>query len=138
MGDGSFFRYPGGILHTKSWSVDGQHFYIGSANFDWRSLTHVKELGIAAFNCPCLGDDLKKLLEIYWRMGAPGAKIPKQWDDDLSTAANHQSPMSIMQPSGSQAIYISVSDENISYYFIQFRHLLQASRRVDVNMISMQ
>lgn len=32
-----------GILHTKLWVVDGQHFYVGSANFDWRSLTQVRE-----------------------------------------------------------------------------------------------
>ena len=31
-----------GILHTKLWLVDNKHFYVGSANFDWRSLTQVK------------------------------------------------------------------------------------------------
>ncbi len=31
----------GGILHTKLWVVDSKHFYIGSANMDWRSLTQV-------------------------------------------------------------------------------------------------
>ena len=30
-----------GILHTKMWVVDGKHFYLGSANMDWRSLTQV-------------------------------------------------------------------------------------------------
>ena len=30
-----------GVLHTKLWLVDGRHFYIGSANMDWRSLTQV-------------------------------------------------------------------------------------------------
>lgn len=30
-----------GILHTKLWVVDGKHFYVGSANMDWRSLTQV-------------------------------------------------------------------------------------------------
>lgn len=30
-----------GILHTKAWTVDGKHLYVGSANFDWRSLTQV-------------------------------------------------------------------------------------------------
>ena len=31
----------GGILHTKLWIVDAEHFYVGSANMDWRSLTQV-------------------------------------------------------------------------------------------------
>lgn len=30
-----------GVLHTKFWVVDQTHFYIGSANMDWRSLTQV-------------------------------------------------------------------------------------------------
>lgn len=30
-----------GVLHTKMWIVDKKHIYIGSANFDWRSLTQV-------------------------------------------------------------------------------------------------
>lgn len=40
-----------GVLHTKFWIADGQHFYIGSANMDWRSLTQVKELGVLVKNC---------------------------------------------------------------------------------------
>ena len=35
-----------GIIHTKLWVVDRKHFYVGSANMDWRSLTQV---------CYCLG-----------------------------------------------------------------------------------
>lgn len=31
----------GGVLHTKLWIIDRTHFYIGSANMDWRSLTQV-------------------------------------------------------------------------------------------------
>ena len=30
-----------GILHTKLWIADNLHFYVGSANTDWRSLTEV-------------------------------------------------------------------------------------------------
>ncbi|KAL5008642.1 hypothetical protein ScPMuIL_014223 [Solemya velum] len=35
-----------GILQTKMWLIDRQHFYVGSANFDWRSLRQIKELGV--------------------------------------------------------------------------------------------
>ena len=31
-----------GILHTKLWVADSKHFYVGSANMDWRSLTQVQ------------------------------------------------------------------------------------------------
>lgn len=35
----------GGVLHTKLWIADRKHFYTGSANSDWRSLTQVHDLG---------------------------------------------------------------------------------------------
>ncbi|CAJ0588238.1 unnamed protein product [Cylicocyclus nassatus] len=101
--------YPGGILHTKSWAVDGKHMYVGSANFDWRSLTQVRELGLAVYNCPCLANDLTRLLEIYWEMGAPGAKIPNSWPDSLATPAYHERPTSVPQSKGDQAVYMTAS-----------------------------
>ncbi len=36
----------GGVLHAKYFLVDGQEAYLGSQNFDWRSLTHIQELGM--------------------------------------------------------------------------------------------
>ena len=51
----------GGVLHTKLWISDGKHFYIGSANMDWRSLSQVKELGVLVTNCSCLAKDVTKI-----------------------------------------------------------------------------
>lgn len=39
-----------GILHTKLWIVDGEHFYVGSANMDWRSLTQVSLFSTSPFS----------------------------------------------------------------------------------------
>lgn len=36
----------GGVQHAKYMLVDGRELYLGSANFDWRSLEHIQELGI--------------------------------------------------------------------------------------------
>ncbi len=36
----------GGILHAKYFLVDGRDAFIGSQNFDWRSLEHIQELGV--------------------------------------------------------------------------------------------
>lgn len=41
-----------GIMHQKIWVFDGQHVYLGSANMDWKSIMQVKEMGVAAENCP--------------------------------------------------------------------------------------
>jgi phosphatidylserine/phosphatidylglycerophosphate/cardiolipin synthase-like enzyme len=36
----------GGVLHAKYFLVDGTSAYLGSQNFDWRSLEHIQELGV--------------------------------------------------------------------------------------------
>ena len=36
----------GGVLHAKYFLVDGATTYLGSQNFDWRSLGHIQELGV--------------------------------------------------------------------------------------------
>ena len=42
-----------GILHTKLWIADNLHFYVGSANTDWRSLTEVA-IAICRYNVSVL------------------------------------------------------------------------------------
>lgn len=39
-------RSMGGVLHAKFVVVDEAKSYLGSANFDWRSLDHIHELGV--------------------------------------------------------------------------------------------
>ena len=39
----------GGIMHTKLWVADKKHFYVGSANMDWRSLTQVNNYSCCIF-----------------------------------------------------------------------------------------
>lgn len=53
-----------GVLHTKLWVIDRKHFYLGSANMDWRALTQIKELGVVGFNCPCVAEDLGKIFDV--------------------------------------------------------------------------
>ncbi|XP_025904593.1 phospholipase D3 [Nothoprocta perdicaria] len=88
-------RLTGGVLHTKLWLVDGAHLYIGSANMDWRSLTQVKELGTAVYNCSCLAQDLAKVFEAYWALGVPDATVPVPWPANYSTAFNMERPLEL-------------------------------------------
>eukprot|EP00088_Acartia_fossae_P004470 TRINITY_DN11916_c0_g1_i12.p1 TRINITY_DN11916_c0_g1~~TRINITY_DN11916_c0_g1_i12.p1 ORF type:complete len:505 (-),score=109.62 TRINITY_DN11916_c0_g1_i12:929-2443(-) len=88
-----------GILHTKLWLVDGKHFYVGSANFDWRSLTQVKEVGVLVKNCGCLAKDMAKIWEVYWELGRPGATVPDSWPKQLATTINAKSPLELENPS---------------------------------------
>lgn len=69
----------------------------------------MKELGVAIFNCPCLASDMNKMMEIYWLMGAPKAKLPSRWPISLSTAYNKNSPLSVRLNNHQSAVYFSVS-----------------------------
>lgn len=35
----------GGVLHAKGMILDGERFFLGSQNWDWRALTHIHEFG---------------------------------------------------------------------------------------------
>ncbi|XP_020812470.1 phospholipase D3 [Drosophila serrata] len=87
--------FGGGVLHTKLLIVDEEHFYLGSANMDWRALTQVKEMGVLATNCRALALDVKKIFEAYWILGhTKDSRIPS-WNWNLNTNFNLQSPMKI-------------------------------------------
>jgi len=36
----------GGVQHSKYMVIDGEDTYVGSANFDWRAMEHIQELGL--------------------------------------------------------------------------------------------
>ncbi|XP_025068842.1 phospholipase D3 [Alligator sinensis] len=102
-------RLTKGVLHTKFWVVDGAHIYLGSANMDWRSLTQVKELGAAVYNCSCLARDLGKVFEAYWALGVPDATIPEPWPDSYSTIYNVETPLQLQLNGTPASVYLSSS-----------------------------
>ncbi|CAL8099888.1 unnamed protein product [Calicophoron daubneyi] len=95
-----------GVLHTKLWSVDDRHGYLGSANMDWRSLTEVKELGALFVNCPELVSDLDKIHSAYCVV-ANG--LPDTWPDNLKTGHNHSNPMQISINGIPSSVYFASS-----------------------------
>ncbi|CAH1390970.1 unnamed protein product [Nezara viridula] len=98
-----------GILHTKLWLVDRKVVYVGSANMDWRSLSHVKELGLYMTNCSCLVEDMAKIFEVYWLLATPDSTIPDTWPEDLSTEINKLDPVQIYINGTKSSTYISSS-----------------------------
>ncbi len=42
----NYGQLAGGVQHSKYFIVDGEQIFLGSQNFDWRSLKHIHELGI--------------------------------------------------------------------------------------------
>jgi phosphatidylserine/phosphatidylglycerophosphate/cardiolipin synthase-like enzyme len=61
----------GGVLHAKYFLADGQA-YLGSQNFDWRSLEHIQELGVRTA-VPAVVRALGDVFELDWALASGGA-----------------------------------------------------------------
>ncbi len=64
---------PGGILHAKYILADGDTAYVGSQNFDWRSLKHIHELGLLTTDQGIVGG-AQAIFEQDWKAQALIAK----------------------------------------------------------------
>lgn len=62
----------GGVQHAKYFIVDGREAYLGSQNFDWRSLEHIQELGLRV-RVPEVVRALGAIFEFDWVLAAGGA-----------------------------------------------------------------
>jgi phosphatidylserine/phosphatidylglycerophosphate/cardiolipin synthase-like enzyme len=70
---------PGGIIHAKFFVVDGgKTAYIGSQNFDWRSLKHIHETGLLVSDRKIAGQ-AEAIFRHDWQAWAllqKGKKVP--------------------------------------------------------------
>lgn len=70
-------EHTGGVQHAKYMVVDGHEFYLGSANFDWRALEHIQELGVYV-QSRALTRDLLDLFDYDWALAANEPKpVPR-------------------------------------------------------------
>ncbi|MES1240835.1 MAG: phospholipase D-like domain-containing protein [Acidobacteriota bacterium] len=66
-----FGALGGGVLHAKYFLVDGREVYMGSQNFDWRSLSHIQELGARVVE-PSVARAFSDVFETDWTLAAGG------------------------------------------------------------------
>jgi len=59
-------QLSGGVLHAKYFVVDKREAYVGSQNFDWRSLTHIHETGLR-IRSPLFAAALERIFAADWR-----------------------------------------------------------------------
>lgn len=83
-----------GVLHSKFLIADNESIYVGSSNFDWRSYTQIKEIGIAFTNCRVLADDLDKMFRTY-KLISDSNQLPKSLPEDLETEINIDHPINL-------------------------------------------
>jgi phosphatidylserine/phosphatidylglycerophosphate/cardiolipin synthase-like enzyme len=69
-----------GVLHAKYFVVDGREAYLGSQNFDWRSLKHIHELGLRISETSIV-PQMSAIFEQDWKacenasLGRPAARL---------------------------------------------------------------
>lgn len=97
-----------GVLHTKFLISDNKTFYIGSSNFDWRSYTQIKEIGIQFNNCSELAQDLDKIFQTYSYMAERG-DIPDQLPANFNTAVNIGNPLRLKMDSQDADVFLASS-----------------------------
>ncbi len=65
----------GGVMHAKYLIIDRAAVALGSANFDWRSLLHIHELGLQ-LESPGLAQALSAVFEADWASAGDGSPPP--------------------------------------------------------------
>lgn len=65
-----------GVQHSKYFLVDGRHFFVGSQNFDWTSLEHIRELGVHV-ESPELARSVQQVFDMDWNGSPPPQAPPK-------------------------------------------------------------
>jgi len=79
-----FKKAGGGVQHAKFFIVDGVEVYVGSQNFDWRSLKHIHELGLRLKSSKAAAD-LAIVFEADWALA--GGAEPRRMFAKKSKAA---------------------------------------------------
>ncbi|XP_061690032.1 5'-3' exonuclease PLD3 isoform X1 [Syngnathoides biaculeatus] len=101
----------GGILHTKLLVIDQKHFYLGSANMDWRSLSQVKEMGVAVEDCSCLAQDATRIFDMYWSLSG---SLPPYWPARFTALSSSQDPLHVNFNGVAAKVYFSSAPPQIS------------------------
>jgi len=85
-----FRKIAGGIQHAKFFVVDGREVFVGSQNFDWRSLSQVHELG-ARVKSERAARDFGLIFEGDWAM-ADGAGLKTAFPVKRGSPLNSNNP----------------------------------------------
>lgn len=98
--------YNAGIMHTKFMITDDETLYVGSTNFDWRSMSQVKEMGVHFQGCSTMASDLEKVFQTYKLMSQAHAGVPERLPESMRTSINMYSPF---QLDGKYSMYFAGS-----------------------------
>jgi phosphatidylserine/phosphatidylglycerophosphate/cardiolipin synthase-like enzyme len=75
----------GGVLHAKFFIVDGRELFVGSQNWDWRALEHIRELGVRISH-PSLAQALEAIFEMDWALATEERARPTREEQGTVSA----------------------------------------------------
>jgi phosphatidylserine/phosphatidylglycerophosphate/cardiolipin synthase-like enzyme len=138
------FNEQGGVMHAKYFMVDGQQIFLGSQNFDWRTLNHIHELGVQIKSAK-LTAVVQKIFDLDWQIaGNPGIKFPlslRALGNDL--LINHENPLQMVESnSDTLEIYPTFSYPAVCYPGMsvdqeRILHLIDIAReRIEIQLLS--
>lgn len=130
-------KHMGGVQHAKYFLVDGREAYLGSQNFDWRSLEHIHELGVRVRQAE-VTRALADVFELDWGLAGGAAAKP----DAAKGAGAARFPIEVRQ--GGQAMALTplaspkgwLPDESL-WDLPRLRAMIDGARRsVTVQLLS--
>ncbi|MDD4003618.1 MAG: phospholipase D-like domain-containing protein [Elusimicrobiaceae bacterium] len=99
-------KLSGGVMHAKYFIVDGKDLYVGSQNFDWRSLEQIHELGVR-LSIPEIAANFTDVFNSDWAISQTGAiPAPLPVAKHPITSAN---AVTVSYNGGSVAVYPAFS-----------------------------
>jgi phosphatidylserine/phosphatidylglycerophosphate/cardiolipin synthase-like enzyme len=81
-----------GIIHAKYFVVDSTRAFVGSQNYDWRSLKHIHEMGLAVDDGPVVAQ-VQSVFDHDWAIAGSTNAAPA---DNLKRPAADDSPRSFL------------------------------------------
>lgn len=97
------FDKTGGVQHAKYFVIDRKEAFLGSQNFDWRSLEHIQELGVRV-RSPTIAAALEAVFESDLEertLVAPAASALLVWSGESVRATPVFSPRGALPDEGS-------------------------------------
>jgi phosphatidylserine/phosphatidylglycerophosphate/cardiolipin synthase-like enzyme len=91
----SFGKIAGGVQHSKFFVADGREVYVGSQNFDWRSLSQIHEIG-ARIKSERAARDFGEIFAADWALA--GGAAPSEVFKSPCDKAKTNKPVSAKNP----------------------------------------
>ena len=99
---------------------------MGSANFGTRGVSYTKELGILVKDCALLGEDARKIFELYRSIDGV-KKLPRKYSRHYKTWINDANPVSVYNTKDDTIykVLLKMSYIIISYFLFCFKFIIQ-------------